>query len=98
MLQAWKYDIVCDTEIQAKAWLDEKANIGEPATKTALDAKIDEAELLDSEDYTSASWVALANALDYATETSTTDGVSQLRVNEALADLTAAIAALVERT
>lgn len=95
---AWKHDIVCDSEVQAKAWLNEKANIGEPADLEALDAKIDEAELLSAEDYTSESWVAVANALSYAVEVSTTAGVSQSRVDAALSDLTLAMAALIERT
>ena len=98
MLQgAWKRDVVTNTESQAKAWLNELANIGEPANKTELTAAIDPAALLIAEQYTSASWVAFANALADAQTVETMESPSQSRVNDALLALTLAQAALVER-
>lgn len=97
VLGMWKRDIVVDTETQAKAWLNELANIGEPASKTALTAAITAAELLVAEDYTSASWVDFANALADANLVEAMTGASQSRVDAATLALTTAQAALIER-
>lgn len=74
----WKRDIVVDSEVQAKAWLNELANIGEPADKTTLSAAIVAAELILSEDYTSASWVAVALANAQAVEEMTSPTQSEV--------------------
>ena len=84
-------------EADAVAWLDEHANIGEPASLTALNAAIGAAQALDSETYTSASWVALANALSNAVSVAALQDPSQSRVDAATTALTDATAALVER-
>lgn len=93
----WKRDILFDTEAEAKEWLNELANIGEPADKTALTAAITAASELSSEDYTSASWVSFANALAEAQAVAAMTSPSQTRVDAATLALTTAQAALVER-
>lgn len=93
----WKRDIVVDTELQAKAWLNELANIGEPADKTALSAAIAAAEALSSEDYTSASWVAFAVALADAQAVEEMTSPTQSRVDGATSALTTAQGDLIER-
>jgi phi13 family phage major tail protein len=85
-----------DTEVDAIAWLDEFANIGEPASKTALTAAIGVASALDPEVYTSASWVALANALAAGVIVAAMTSPSQSRVDAATAAIAAATALLVE--
>jgi hypothetical protein len=92
----WRDQAIFDTEIEAKAWLNELANIGEPADTTALEAAIEAAELLDPEDYTSASWVALANALAAAKAVMAMESPSQARVDQAVGNLADATEALVE--
>lgn len=93
----WRDEVTFDTEAEARAWLDEKANIGEPADLTELNAAIADAELLVPEDYTSVSWVDVANALKNAKAVAAMDSPSQSRVDAALAALTTAIDNLVAR-
>lgn len=93
----WKREIVVSTETDAVAWLNEKADIGVPADKTDLTTAITAAELLDPEDYTSASWVAFANALAAAKVVAAMTGATQARVDEALAILEGAQDNLVTR-
>lgn len=94
----WRDEASFATETEAVAWLNELANIGEPADLTALDAAIDAAELLDPEEYTSASWVAVAVALADAEAVTLMDSPSQTRVDAAKNALTGAMADLVEAT
>lgn len=94
---SWRDAVTFDTEAEAVAWLDELANIGEPADLTSLNADITTAEALSPEDYTSASWVALANALADANAVVAMDNPSQARVDAAEDALEAATLALVER-
>jgi phi13 family phage major tail protein len=82
-------------EADAVAWLDEKANIGEPADLTDLNVAIAAAEELDSENYTALSWVALANALADAQAVAAMTSPTQTRVDSAENTLTAAVEALV---
>jgi len=84
-------------EADAVAWLNELANIGEPADKTALNTAIASAQALNPEDYTSASWVAVANALSNAIAVAAMDSPSQTRVDNATLLLTTAIGLLEER-
>lgn len=86
------------SEADAKAWLNEKANIGEPADLTELTAAIASAQDLDPEDYTSASWVAVANALAEAINVAAMDSPSQTRVDSATSLLTTAVGLLEDRT
>jgi hypothetical protein len=92
----WRDEAIFATETEAVAWLNELANIGEPADLTALDAAIDAAKLLEPEDYTSASWVAVAVALADAEAVMLMDSPSQTRVDAAENALTGAMANLVE--
>ncbi len=93
--RAWK-DFA--SEADAVAWLDELANIGEPASKTALNSAITSTQALDSEDYTSASWVDVANALADAVAVAAMTSPSQTRVDSATSLLTTAVGLLVERS
>lgn len=93
----WKKDKVFDTETEAVAYLDELANIGEPADKTALLAALNSASELDSEDYTSASWVGVAIAMAEAAYVAALESPSQSRVDAATAELTSAIGDLILR-
>lgn len=93
----WRDQAIFDTEAEAIAWLNELANIGEPANLTDLQAAIEAAELLDAEDYTSASWVAVANALATANDVVAMESPSQTRVDAAESALEAAMVALDER-
>jgi hypothetical protein len=86
------------TEAAAIAWLNELANIGEPASKTALNAAITSAQALDPETYTSASWVDVANALEDAVAVAAMESPSQARVDSATSLLTTAVGLLVERS
>lgn len=65
-----------------------------PADKTALASAIAEAAELVEEDYTPDSWAVFENALSAANVINGMDGVSQTEINNALADLNAAIEAL----
>jgi phi13 family phage major tail protein len=94
---AWRDAVTFETEAEAVAWLDELANIGEPADLTNLNADIATAQAMNPETYTSASWVALANALADAVAVAAMQNPSQSRVDTAEDALEAAIAALVER-
>lgn len=68
----------------------------EPGTdKTALAAKIAEAQGLEEEDYTAASWAVLAAALADAITVFEDDDATQQEVDDALADLIEAINDLV---
>ncbi len=87
----WRDFYDATTEADAVAWLNEKANIGEPASKTTLDASIAAALLLDPEDYTSASWVDAANALESALAVAALISPSQARVDSAQITLDAAV-------
>lgn len=93
----WKREVTVDSEAEAKAWLNAIAGIGVPADKTALEAAITTAETLVSEDYTSQSWVAFANALAKAIAVVADPSVSQSLIDNALSDLEDAQLALIER-
>lgn len=93
----WRDIADFDTEAAAAAWLDGLANTGTPADLTDLNAAIAAAELLDSETYTSASWVGLANALDAAQAVAAMDNPSQTQVDAAEDALDDATGDLVER-
>ena len=93
----WRDTYDATTEADAVAWLNEKANIGEPASLTVLDASIASAQALDPEDYTSVSWVDVANALEEAAAVAALDSPSQARVDNAQVTLDAAVDALEER-
>ena len=67
------------------------------ADKTALNAAIASAEALNGEDYTSATWAAVEEALDNAKAASANENATQEEVNTALAALNAAVAALIRR-
>lgn len=94
----WRDQATFATDAEAVAWLDELANIGEPADLTALNAEIAAAESLDPETYTSVSWVDVAVALENATTVAVMDNPSQTRVDAAKVALTTARTGLVERT
>ena len=94
---SWRKWADFTSEADAKAWLNELANIGEPADKTALNTAIASAQALNPEDYTSASWVAVANALSNAIAVAAMDSPSQTRVDNATSLLTTAIGLLEER-
>ena len=64
--------------------------------KTALQAKVDEAKALVEADYTADSWTAYQKALEAAQSVLADDKADQAVVDSALADLTAAQAALVK--
>ncbi len=94
---SWRKWADFSTEAAAIEWLYELANIGEPASKTALNAAITSAQALDPEDYTSVSWVDVANALTNAIAVAAMDSPSQTRVDNATSQLTTAVGLLVER-
>ncbi len=94
---SWRDAATFETEAEAVGWLDELANIGEPADLTNLNADIATAQGMNSETYTSASWVALANSLADAVLVAAMQNPSQSRVDAVEDALEAAIAALVER-
>jgi hypothetical protein len=94
--ETWRDKADFTTEADAIAWLDEKANIGEPADLTDLNTAISTAQTLDPETYTSASWVDVANALADAVAVAAMDSPSQTRVDSAESLLTDAVALLVE--
>lgn len=91
----WKKDVVVSTEAKAIEWLDALANIGEPADLTALNAAILAAEALLPDDYTSASWVAVANALTAANAIKLQSGIGQNAVDAATLALTSAVEDLI---
>lgn len=95
-LRDWAEFTGASAEADAVAWLDEKANIGEPADLTDLNTAISSAQALDSETYTSATWVAVANALAAAVAVAAMDSPTQSRVDAAETALTAAVALLEE--
>ena len=70
---------------------------GPSLRRAVLRSAIAEAEALSEEDYTAASWAVLAAALD-AARTALNDATTQDEIDDAAATLTAAIAALVDRT
>ncbi len=96
--ETWRDRLFTNTEADAIAWLTEKANIGEPASKTNLNAAITAAQALDPEEYTSASWVDVANTLAEAVAVAAMTSPSQTRVDNAETLLEAAVASLVTRT
>jgi hypothetical protein len=63
--------------------------------KTALQAEIDDVIALNEADYTPATWATLETALSAAIEVLGDAGATQTEIDNALADLTAAVAALV---
>ena len=65
-----------------------------PADKTTLAAKITEAAALVEADYTPATWEAFQTALTAANAANDAESISQTEVNNALANLDAAIKAL----
>lgn len=95
---SWRDTATFETEAEAVAWLNELANIGEPANKTNLNADIATAQALNPELYTSTSWVAVANALADAVATAAMLSPSQARVDAAEDTLEAALAAKVLRS
>ncbi|HBV85759.1 MAG TPA: hypothetical protein DEF42_03670 [Desulfosporosinus sp.] len=94
---SWRDMATFTTESDAVAWLNELANIGEPANKSNLSAAIASAQALDPETYTSISWVDVANSLAEAVEVAAMASPSQARVDAAESLLEAAVAALVTR-
>ena len=66
--------------------------------KDTLNDLISKAESLDSKKYTEESWNRLVSALADAKEVSNTNGVSQKKIDEAIASLQGAMDALVEKT
>lgn len=96
--QTWRDWADFDTEAAAVAWLDGMANTGTPADTTDLEAAITAALLLESETYTSASWVGLANALATAQAVVALDNPSQAEVDAAETALADATEGLVERS
>jgi phi13 family phage major tail protein len=92
---SWREIASFSTEAAAVAWLNEMANIGEPAILTALNASVTAAQALNPETSTSVSWVAVANALADAVAVQGMTSPSQARVDAADAALDAAVAALV---
>ena len=67
------------------------------ADKTELDAAIAAAEALNADDYTPATWEAVAEALENAQAVSADANADQAAVDAALAALNAAVAALAEK-
>lgn len=65
--------------------------------KDTLNVLISKAEGLDSNKYTEDSWNKLVSALAAAKEVANTNGVSQKKIDEAIASLQAAMDALVEK-
>ncbi len=94
---SWRDMATFATEAEAVAWLEELANIGEPADLTDLNTAITAAQVLDPEAYTSVSWVDVAVALDEAVAVTAMESPSQTRVDQAESVLTTAMASLVER-
>lgn len=94
---SWRDKATFSTESAAVAWLDELANIGEPAIITALSAVIATTQVLNPELYTSASWVDAANALVEAAAVVAMPSPSQARVDAADSLLDAAVLSLVLR-
>jgi len=92
----WKEEVVVTDEGDAKAWLNDIVNLNE-VNKDALSSVASGAESKQSEDYTSASWVAFANALAVAQAVLNADPVSQTTVDNAIQKLTDAESALVPR-
>lgn len=96
-VNSWRDMATFTTESAALAWLNELANIGEPASKTNLNAGVTTAQVLNPETYTSASWVDVANALEEAVVVATMTSPSQARVDAAESLLETAVASLVPR-
>lgn len=82
-------------EAAAVAWLKSIAKIGDPAVITELNASISAAEILDPEDYTSVSWVAVAVALSKAKAVAAQEFPQPYNVNTAKSALDAAVEALI---
>ncbi|ABO51110.1 phage major tail protein, phi13 family [Desulforamulus reducens MI-1] len=96
-VNSWRDQATFSTEAEAVAWLNELANIGEPADKANLNATIASAQALDPETYTSVSWVDVANALSDAVAVAAMESPSQTRVDDTKSLLETAVAALVPR-
>lgn len=82
-------------ESAAVAWLKSIAKIGDPAVITELNDSISAAEILDPEEYTSASWVAVAVALSKAKAVAAQEFPQPYNVNTAKSALDAAVEALI---
>lgn len=94
---SWRDMATFTSETDALAWLNELANIGEPASKTNLNAAIVTAQTLNPELSTSVSWVDVANALEEAVAVAAMTSPSQARVDAAESLLEAAVLLLVPR-
>ncbi|MFA1821833.1 M14 family zinc carboxypeptidase [Virgibacillus oceani] len=68
----------------------------DPVDKSALEEKIEEVSDLDASDYTEESWSTFASVLEEAENVLANEKATQEEVNDALADLLAAHAGLVE--
>ncbi|SHI00552.1 fibronectin type III domain-containing protein [Clostridium intestinale] len=66
--------------------------------KSKLNAKIAEAEVLKQEDYTSATWATLKEALTKAKDTAADEEADQKMVDEAISNLDKAIEGLIKKT
>lgn len=91
----WKDQKTFDSESDAIAWLENLANIGQPTTKTALNADIVTAEATAPETYTSATYALLYLALQNAKAVAANQDATQTEVDAAEDDLEAAIAGLI---
>ena len=96
--ESWRVWDDFTSEADAKAWIDDIANIGDPADLTDLNSAVSAAQALNPEDYTSVSWVDVANALTGAVAVQAMESPSQTHVDSATSTLNAAVAALVSAT
>lgn len=96
--ESWRIWDDFTSEADAKAWIDDIANIGAPADKTSLNAAVTSAQALDPETYTCASWVDVANALAEAVAVQNMDTPSQTHVDSATSLLNTAVGSLVSRS
>jgi len=94
---SWRFWKDFSVEADAVDWLKGLAHIGDAATLTALQADIATTAALSPETYTSASWVAVANALAEAQAVAALAFPTQARADAAEDALEAAVAALVTR-
>lgn len=92
----WKEEVTVTVEGDARAWIDTMLSVT-AANKTALNSAVGVAEELNSEEYTSASWVAFANALAVAQAVNLADNISQTAVDNALQALNTATGLLIPR-
>lgn len=90
----WKRQATFNAEQEAFDWIDGILNTGGAVSKTALDAQLAAAELLEPEDYTSETWGALAIQVYLGGIVSDNPEVSQAKVTAAAAAIEDAIEAL----